>query len=866
MGCFFPKKQSKVAQGDHHQHGSKSDHLSDNQPSVLSDPDNVTGEQSSRGSQRKYRLTRWRRRSNETASQTGSSSGLSSKFPRALSVPHDYTFEDPASINGDGYNYNSTATAIPFSAPLPSRLPDITSSPSYPSNSTAVTHLSPSAVGTPSTVENGGDPYCGSLEKKPSFNERLDRKTFGGRLARLPNPLGAGHPLPLPYSPDRSEGGSLVMNSGVGSPLGASPSPSRGREAHGAHNHGLAGVHKSADARPLPPPALSFKTQSPVRRFSHTEFAPFFTPEFMLWDCVHGTAYRASVDDGNKKVEVAVVCTVAKSHQGQREWIAEVNWLARLQDPRLCKLIGYCAEDTAGEDSDAVPRGRRRLLAYEYMCNGSLERNLQRKADSQLEWAARMKIALDIAEGLAYLHDKAPFQVICRDLCPATVQLDKDLRAKLSGFGLARCGPEGDQGAPMVGPYAAPESSLKGVVTRKSNAWSFGVILLELLTGRRHMDPIYAEEQQNLIQLSKPYLRDRDKLHLIVDSGLNGRFSFRGSLKLANLAFHCLQNDASLRPNLREALEILKTLQVAQDAVNADLKKGRSFSATLTSPASYSRTPSQNGSEGKNSGEFQQRDGEGHRTIAASCSVESSPSYSELKPTTVDLKEQRDREFQRVPIQNGMVGNPAKGETTGRLNEPKQKEKQSQKVSTTSQSPPVMDSKKHLPNSKQIAHELRKLATGSRITGTVKFNNQDGHKLSRPQPLESVKPPSSRLKDQEAQKPVIYNHLVQSTESDDKREQVYESEGSCSTVGSVEEANAAKVSGIEKTVDRPSPQDELAGFTGKAESHFMKPVASTASSGRQAPEMQKAVRFSAANRASCAPALIFDPPILSQAF
>lgn len=87
--------------------------------------------------------------------------------------------------------------------------------------------------------------------------------------------------------------------------------------------------------------------------------------------------------------------------------MAEVNWLARLQNPHLCKLIGYSAEDVSGP-------GNRRLLVYEFMNNGSLDMFIKgcgEGSSQALDWSARMRIAFDVAQGLAYLHDKAPFQV-----------------------------------------------------------------------------------------------------------------------------------------------------------------------------------------------------------------------------------------------------------------------------------------------------------------------------------------------------------------------------------------------------------------------------------------------------------------------
>ncbi|BBN04519.1 protein MpRLK-Pelle_RLCK-II [Marchantia polymorpha subsp. ruderalis] len=876
MGCFFPKNKSKVAQADH-QYGSKSDHMSNNKPVVLPDPHNISREQPSRASPRSNRVKKGGKGGNDSISPTGSGSNSSSRlnvqFPRTLSAPHDYSFEDPAGGNVDGSS--SAASATPFSAPLPSRPPplDISSSPSIVTNSAPLTYgSSPLCCGIPTTVDSSAELRNALLEKKSSsFN---DKKSFGGRPVRLPKPQTGGHPLPLPYSPDRSEAGSFVLSSVLASPIGASPSPSRGRDGYGPYSHAFRalsmGGHNPMDAKPLPPPALPTESRSPVRGFSFAELAQSFSPEFMLGDGVFGTAYRAWVDDGeNKKIEVAVVCPVLKSLQGPKEWMAEVNWLARLQDPRLCKLIGYCADESASQDGEVVPRGSRRLLVYEYLCNGSLEKYLKGKAGRQLEWSTRMKIALDVAQGLAYLHDKAPFQVICRDLSPATIQLDKDFRAKVSGFGLARCGPEGDQASPMAGPYAAPESGLNGVVTLKSNAWSFGVILLELLTGRRHMDPIHAKEQQNLVQLTKPFLRDEGKLFLIVDPDLNGRYSLRGALKLANLAFQCLQKEASLRPSLSEAMEVLRTVQVDEDAVAADLKKSRSFSQSMTSPVSYSRSTSdillRYSNEGKNSGELKQlRDREVSKTTAPG-SVGSSPSYSELRQAG-DVK-QRERDFQRVALQIGLGASPAKSDSMGQLNESKQQEREPPRLPTLAQPLPVNDAKKQLPDSKQIERELRKLAGGSRLASQVKLSNHDAQKLPTPHLIDSIQPvDSTKQHGQEAQKLPSPAQPLQHVESSEKKEQASEAGSFPTPAGALEEPRRSN-----EMQDDPEtstiPDTSVQSIEGKPDAlDSLQPTTTSVSSNQQVPEVQKSARPSSGSRASCAPALTFDPPMLREAF
>ncbi|KAG0453887.1 hypothetical protein HPP92_025191 [Vanilla planifolia] len=190
-----------------------------------------------------------------------------------------------------------------------------------------------------------------------------------------------------------------------------------------------------------------------------------------------GTVYKGfirSVDGKGDRITVAVKTLKRRSMQGHKQWLAEVQFLGVLEHPNLVKLIGYCCED--GD------RGIERLLVYEYMPNKSLEHHLFGRISSAIPWNVRLKIALGAAEGLAYLHEGLELQVIYRDFKASNVLLDSDFNPKLSDFGLAREGPEGDRthvSTTVVGThgYAAPDYIETGHLTTKSDVWSFGVVL-----------------------------------------------------------------------------------------------------------------------------------------------------------------------------------------------------------------------------------------------------------------------------------------------------------------------------------------------------------------------------------------------------
>ncbi|KAK5824813.1 hypothetical protein F383_06954 [Gossypium arboreum] len=274
-----------------------------------------------------------------------------------------------------------------------------------------------------------------------------------------------------------------------------------------------------------------------------------------------GPVHKGFIDDklrpGLKAQSVAVKLLDLEGLQGHREWLTEVIFLAQLRHPHLVKLIGYCCEE------------EHRLLVYEYMPRGSLENQLFRRYSVSLPWATRMKIALGAAKGLAYLHE-AEKPVIYRDFKASNILLDSDYTAKLSDFGLAKGGPEGDDthvSTRVMGTegYAAPEYVMTGHLTAMSDVYSFGVVLLELLTGRRSLDKKRSPREQNLVEWARPILNDARKLGRIMDPRLEGQYSEMGARKAAALAYQCLSQRPKQRPKMCDVVGILEPLQDYED-------------------------------------------------------------------------------------------------------------------------------------------------------------------------------------------------------------------------------------------------------------------------------------------------------------
>lgn len=310
---------------------------------------------------------------------------------------------------------------------------------------------------------------------------------------------------------------------------------------------------------------------SQLRNFSFLDLKSAtrnFRPDSLLGEGGFGCVYKGWIEEhGTGPVKPGTGLTVAvktlnhRGLQGHKEWLAEVTYLGQLRHPNLVKLIGFCMEDD------------KRLLVYEFMQRGSLENHLFRKAASPLSWNTRIKIALGAAKGVEFLHTR-DMPIIYRDFKTSNILLDGDYVAKLSDFGLAKDGPQGDKShvsTRVMGTYgyAAPEYVMTGHLSSKSDIYSFGVVLLELLTGKRSMDKTRPNGEQNLAAWARPYLNGRARLLEIIDPRLENNYPVKGALKAGQLAFVCLNRDPKVRPSMGTIVEVLEQIQDMQDTASS---------------------------------------------------------------------------------------------------------------------------------------------------------------------------------------------------------------------------------------------------------------------------------------------------------
>lgn len=266
-----------------------------------------------------------------------------------------------------------------------------------------------------------------------------------------------------------------------------------------------------------------------------------------------GRVYKGRLHSGDV---VAIKQLNLEGLQGNQEFVTEVLMLRLFHHPNLVNLLGYCAE------------GDQRLLVYEYMRKGSLENHLFDLPPNAepLGWNTRIKIAVGAARGLEYLHVKANPPVIYRDLKSANILLDNDFNPKLSDFGLAKLGPVGEDthvttrvmGTPG---YCAPEYAKSGKLTLKSDVYGFGVVLLELITGRRAIDCSRPTEEQDLVSWSRPYMKDRAKHKDLVDCLLQDRYPTECLYQAVAITGQCLYEMPKCRPLISDIVVALEYLE-----------------------------------------------------------------------------------------------------------------------------------------------------------------------------------------------------------------------------------------------------------------------------------------------------------------
>ncbi|URD73613.1 STYKc [Musa troglodytarum] len=287
-----------------------------------------------------------------------------------------------------------------------------------------------------------------------------------------------------------------------------------------------------------------------------------FGSKSLVGEGSYGRVYFAVLDNGK---QVAVKKLDASSEDNSTEFLTQVSMVSRLKHENFVEMLGYCVE------------GNMRLLAYEFATMGSLHDVLHGRKGVQgaqpgpvLDWMQRVRIAVDAAKGLEYLHEKVQPSIIHRDIRSSNILLFDDFRAKIADFNLLNQAP--DMAARLHSTrvlgtfgYHAPEYAMTGQLTQKSDVYSFGVVLLELLTGRKPVDHTMPRGQQSLVTWATPRLSE-DKVKQCVDPRLKGDYPAKGVAKLAAVAALCVQYEGEFRPNMSIVVKALSPLLVNKPA------------------------------------------------------------------------------------------------------------------------------------------------------------------------------------------------------------------------------------------------------------------------------------------------------------
>ncbi|KAG7957027.1 hypothetical protein I3843_11G154000 [Carya illinoinensis] len=261
-----------------------------------------------------------------------------------------------------------------------------------------------------------------------------------------------------------------------------------------------------------------------------------------------GSVYKGLLADGTV---IAVKQLSAKSKQGNREFVNEIGMISALEHPHLVKLYGCCIE------------GNQLLLVYEYMENNSLARALfgPEEYRLQLDWPTRHRICVGIARGLAYLHEESRLKIVHRDIKATNVLLDKDLNPKISDFGLAKLDDEdythiSTRVAGTYG-YMAPEYAMRGYLTDKADVYSFGIVALEIVSGKSNTSYRPKEERLYLLDWAL-ILKEKGSLMELVDPRLGSDYMKEEVMNMINVALLCANVSAAVRPSMSTVVSMLE--------------------------------------------------------------------------------------------------------------------------------------------------------------------------------------------------------------------------------------------------------------------------------------------------------------------
>ncbi|KAI4335456.1 hypothetical protein L6164_014100 [Bauhinia variegata] len=273
-----------------------------------------------------------------------------------------------------------------------------------------------------------------------------------------------------------------------------------------------------------------------------------FNEDNKLGEGGFGSVYWGRTSDG---LEIAVKKLKAMNTKAEMEFAVEVEVLGRVRHRNLLGLRGYYA----GADQ--------RLIVYDYMPNFSLLSHLHGEfaREVKLDWKRRMNIAIGSAEGILYLHHEVTPHIIHRDIKASNVLLNSDFEPLVADFGFAKLIPEGvshmtTRVKGTLG-YLAPEYAMWGKVSENCDVYSFGILLFELITGRKPIEKLPGGVKRTITEWAEPLIT-KGKLKDLVDPRLGGNFDENQVRQAIHVAALCVQSEPEKRPNMKQVVNLLK--------------------------------------------------------------------------------------------------------------------------------------------------------------------------------------------------------------------------------------------------------------------------------------------------------------------
>ncbi|GFQ01377.1 proline-rich receptor-like protein kinase perk10 [Phtheirospermum japonicum] len=300
-----------------------------------------------------------------------------------------------------------------------------------------------------------------------------------------------------------------------------------------------------------------------------------FSAQNLLGEGGFGSVYKGSLPDGR---EVAVKQLKIGGGQGEREFRSEVEIISRIHHRHLVSLVGYCIYEN------------RRLLVYEYVPNNNLYFHLHNEGKSVVDWATRVKIAIGAARGIAYLHEDCHPRIIHRDIKSSNILLDSNFEARVSDFGLAKLAIDANSHVTtrVMGTfgYMAPEYASSGKLTEKSDVYSYGVVLLELITGRKPVDTFQPLGEESLVEWARPLLCRAIETHEfsgLVDPKLELRYVDGEMFRMIEAAAACVRHSSARRPKMGQVARALDNMDMGDLSNGMRVGESGMFNSTRES-------------------------------------------------------------------------------------------------------------------------------------------------------------------------------------------------------------------------------------------------------------------------------------------